>query len=264
MSKMQIHQSHLSTFSRCGEQYRRRHIQGEIIPPGVALLVGSGTHASIEANMKHKIETKKLLSLEAVKDLARDALNTRWESEGVLLDEEEKSIGEKNVKGDAVDQAVSLAALHHTELAPKIKPVSVERPWVLVLDGFPRDLAGRFDIEEKNLLRDTKTSKRSPNKTAADDSEQLSMYALAKSVLDGKIPKLRLDFLVKSKEVKAVSQDTVRTEEDLKVLMRRIEVHNDALDKGVFVPANRDSWACSPVYCGFYKTCPYVNGRKVI
>lgn len=266
--KQQLHWSHINMFLRCGEQYRRRYIMKEIIPPAVVLHVGSGTHKGVEVNLLHKRDKGELLPVDAVAEATRDAVNERWEKEGVTLDADDMDRAIADVRGEAVDTAVALATLHHSELAPKITPQHVERPWVLELSGFPYDLAGQIDIQEKPVngckagrIRDTKTTNRTPPPSKADESDQLTMYALAAKVLDGAIPPLAMDSLVKTKTPKAVTLETWRTDEDLQVLLRRIEVFSRALDRGVFVPAQQDSWICSAKFCGYAATCPYFRGR---
>lgn len=46
--------SQLDTFTRCGEQFRRRFMEGECIPPGIAARIGSGVHKAW-GNLQGKI-----------------------------------------------------------------------------------------------------------------------------------------------------------------------------------------------------------------
>jgi len=183
--------SQIKMLQRCGKQYEFRYIEGKKIPPGVAAhigssthqsieknlkykIIGSSTHQSIEKNLKYKIEQGELLPLDVVQDIARDALLTNWEMRGVLLLPEEKSKGIKQVKGEAIDQAVALSRLHRVKAAPKIKPVSVEREWELDIKDVGWSIKGRIDIETPRGIRDTKTAGRSPVKDAAEKDSQLT------------------------------------------------------------------------------------------
>lgn len=256
--------SQLSMFTRCGEQYRRRYVCGEVRPPSVAMIVGSATHASIEKHMISKLPNNIPISLAEAKDTAHDSLNERWD-QGVGLTEFEGK-NQLLVRGESADMAVALAELHYTDLAPFIQPAHVERPWRIAVRDAGYDVIGYIDIQETTgRLRDTKTSSRTPKQEKADSSDQLTMYALASKALDGKIPTLTLDTLVKLKrKPKAVVLDTARSQADLDVLLRRIAVFLTALRKGVFPPASRDDWVCSRRWCGYYDSCPYVNGKVVI
>lgn len=157
------------------------------------------------------------------------------------------------------------------------------------------DLAGEQDIVEtivadpekfpllegslpKGLvIRDTKTSGKSPTKSLmdgnknpgiADDSDQLTTYALASLVLDGKLPDLMvLDYLVYTParhDTKYVPTKTVRTMDDLNVFLNRFSNAVHAYRKGIFVPAKADWWGCSETYCGYWGMCPYAKRPKLV
>jgi hypothetical protein len=265
----------ISMLYRCGEQFRRRYgfrfgynDKEEIIPPGVALIIGIATHKSVEKNMKSRIETEEYLPLEQVKDVARDEAAGLWSKEVRLVDADEVT-NPKKVKAESIDTSVALAALHALQLAPGLSPKSVERKWVVNLEGFPFDLAGQWDIEEAAegallpSIRDTKTAAKSPNANAADLSEQLTMYSLAKKVCDNEDNiALFLDTLVKTKTPKIVTQVTTRTDHDRQILLRRIERAAEIIDMGAFAPANPIDWWCGDKWCGYWRTCPFGGKGK--
>ncbi len=83
--------SQLNMLSFCGEQYCRRYVLQEKIPPGISLLVGISVDDSVNANLGNKIATQELLPLEQVKNIARDTLNHEWDKGEIALDENEKA-----------------------------------------------------------------------------------------------------------------------------------------------------------------------------
>ena len=252
---------------RCGIAYEMRYVKGIIRPPAVALIVGSATHVSIEKNLKNKMEKKVLLPDEEVRQVAADDVNARWKNEGCdlsSLDEDEVGHGEKEIRGEAVDMAVSLASLHNRELAPTIEPIHIERRWDVSITDFACDLQGTVDIQEQNRVRDTKTAKRSPPAGSADKSEQLTMYCLAVKVLDGYIPALTMDYLVKTKVPKVIVQATKREGADFDPLLARIAAASRCIESGIFVPCAPDHWCCSKLYCGYWSMCPYVRGHTQV
>lgn len=262
--KPQIHVSGLEMLSKCGEQFRRRYIEGEIIPPGVALVVGKSTHRSVARDLGNYIDKGELLSLEEIQDTARDALVSEWQT-GIRLDLDEQRVGIKKCRAEAIDKTVRLSTLHHREKAPYLKPTHIERPWVIEIPGYPLDLAGTLDIQEGSLcIRDTKTASKSPNKNEADHSLQLTAYALAVSVIDGIIiDSVALDYLVDKKSPEPVTLISRRGREDFQVLLRRVERAIIAIEKGAFQPARESDWWCSPKYCGYYSTCEFVQQIKI-
>lgn len=147
-------------------------------------------------------------------------------------------------------------------------------------EGF--DFVGEFDVDEEfeneskqivTRIRDTKTSKKSPDGSpdkdgkqkegpnAADKSHQLTFYALAKKVLDGKMPDvLMLDYLVAlEKSTKAVTLQTTRDEVECNASLNRIVHAIVSIRSGVFVPAPATAWWCSAKMCGYHHICPAVK-----
>jgi len=262
--KPYLSSSQMNMLWRCGEQYRRRYIEGERIPPGVAAVIGTGTHRSVEANLSHKMDTGELLTIEEVSAVARDGLDAAWD-DGVALSEVERAKGEKKTKGEAIDQAVALSVLHHAELAPTIEPVGLEEKFVVGMNGYPFNLLGYIDIKEVAGIRDTKTAARAPGQDEADTSEQLTVYAKGFQATEGRLPEqLVLDYLVKTKTPKVVTYTTKRTEQDLSVLEARFGQACRIIEAEMFTPTSRSNWWCSEKWCGYFDTCPYAKGRVSI
>ena len=261
--KRQIHISGINMFFRCGEQFRRRYIEGEKIPPGISLIIGIATDESVTANLANVIQHEEFLPIEAVRDFARDSVENQFNADEVMLDEDERKEGKKKIKGRAIDSAVNLSVLHYKEAAPAIKPVAVQKQWVIEADGFPFDIAGTMDVQEKDFsIRDTKTSSKTPPKSVADTSDQLTMYALASWVIDKQMPpKVVLDYLIDLKNRKYKSFESVRTKKDFEYMLNRIEVFAEALEKEIFLPANSDNWICNPRWCGYALSCKYYRRR---
>ena len=260
--KPQLHVSGLEMLSKCGEQFRRRYIEREKIPPGVALIVGSATHKSIEKNLKSVINNGGLLPLEEIKDTARDALVNNWNS-GVMLNDDEMKDGLEKTRAGAIDKAVRLSELHATKKAPEIRPTHIERKWNIELPNYPMDLVGQIDIQEGSIrIRDSKTSGKTPAKTIADESIQLTAYALAVKIIDGKeVSEVSFDYLIDTKEPQALSFSSTRTNEDFQVLLRRIENAIIVIEKGSFMPARETDWWCGQKWCGYWNSCKFATKK---
>lgn len=251
--------SAIDMLSKCGEQYRRRYIEKERLPPGIALLVGKAVDGAVNANLQYKMVAHELLPLEQVRSVARDTFAFAWSTEEVHLTDEERKQGTGKSKGEAIDKTVRLAELHAEKVAPQLQPTAVQRKWTLELPRYPMDLTGYTDIEEGATVRDTKTSHKSPRADEAELSDQLTLYALAKRVLDKQedvIP-VALDYLVDLKTPKVEVRTSTRSLEDFQIMLRRIEVAQAAIEKGAFVPARQSDWWCSEKWCGYSRTCPY-------
>jgi len=258
----EIHITWLTTLWRCGEQFRRRYIKGEIIPPPVALIVGQATHKSVEYNISHKIKTGKLVHLDEVEDIAAESVKKLWTG-GVKLDDEYTSI--RKAKGQAIDEAVLCAKNHYKYIAPDIiKPVRVEDSFTFKIENSKFKIKGTTDIEEefKNgiRLRDTKTANKRPPIQIVDTNIQLTMYALKILKQTGKLPKeVSLDYIIKGKtgEKSVCILRSKRNIEDIKILLNRIDASIKQIEAGIFPPANPENWICSERFCGYWRTCPY-------
>lgn len=265
--RFQLHPSSINRLSMCGEAFRRSVIERDRRPSGVHLHVGTAVHASVGADLTSKKDTEALLPDAQIPDLARDALVHEWDRNGVMLAAEEVETGPAKVKADAIDKSIRLARLHHGRIAPNVQPTHVEREFVLDLTGYDYQIAGRIDVREgTETIRDTKTSKKSPQPSAAWESVQLTSYALAAWKHDGTLPRRAvLDYLVDTKEPKVVQPEREFPEatQETAVLgvfapvLDRIATTMKAIEAGIFVPARPDDWWCSERYCEYYGDCRY-------
>lgn len=264
--KPQMHYSALAMLGKCGEMYRRRYVENEKISPAVAMLVGTGTHKAAEKDLKNKCQTGNLLCSEEIGEIAKDTITGAWD-QGVSFTVDEQKEGLKKIKGLTIDKTVSFARKYHSFLAPTLNPISeahIEKNFVIEIPGYPVNISGTIDVEEENETRDLKTKGKSPSQGEADDSDQLTTYAMSRFVETGKIPdRLTLDCIVGLKAgpvIKSVS--TTRTKDNFSVLLRRLETAILVIEKGAFVPTNQDNWICSEKFCGYATTCPYFRGKK--
>lgn len=262
-SRRHISASQLDTFCKCPEQWRRRYVENEIIPPGIALLKGKGVHKAAEVNFRQKIKSHEDLP-PAELMAAADAAFTAEIAGGFLLTEEESAAGRENVLGTARDETVKMAEFHANEQAPDYQPLLVEQPFRVELPG-TRDLIGVIDMaDDKCRVTDLKTAKKSKTQADADGSVQLTCYEVGHRVLLGEPPReLRLDTIVQGK--KGFSRNVVSTSRDagdLDALANRINIVTQSIDAGLFPPAPPGAWWCGPKWCGYWTTCPYVNGQR--
>lgn len=264
----QLHATQMDTLCRCGIQFERRYVKGEIIPPAVAMLVGTATHAGAERNLRHKAETGNLLEIEDALETAVDSLKGNWDASDVRLDEKEQEKGLAVVKGEAIETVVALSTVHAEVVAPNMDPMSpahVEREFVVDVKGYDYQLVGKIDLQEKNgVVSDIKTKNKSMSQADADGSMQMSAYALATFVLD-QTPSpinVRFDVLVKLKkgpEYRPV--ESTRGKEEMIRFLRRVEQASKVLESGIFTPADPNAWWCSKRFCGYAETCPFWSGR---
>lgn len=260
-SKPYLSPSQLSMFLKCGEAYRRRYIQGEKIPPGIAQHRGSAVHKGAEYNYRQKIESRLDLKADEVVDYAVAAFEDRVQIDGLLLDPLEEREGKPKILGAAKDETAKLTDLLMTQVAPKIQPVAVEETHRMALPDSSHDLLGIFDlIDDKNQIRDLKTTSKTKLQMDVDKDSQFTFYSFMYRAKFGVDPAaVVVDNLVLKKVPESITLTTHRSDADYQVLINRINTVLDAINKGVYPPAPEGSWACSPRFCGYWSDCPYVK-----
>jgi len=271
--KPYVSPSQLNTYTNCGEQYRRRYIEKEIIPPGVAALRGSSVHKGAEANFKQKIESKIDLPKNEIVERAVAEFEGRLKADGVFLDEEEQGRGKAIVLGEEKDTTVRLAGLYADEVAPRYQPTAVEQKIEIELPG-SHNLLGILDLTAEAIgadpdkpsgdgIVDYKTGKKTKSQGEFDSSPQISLYDLAYRAKHRKAPSfIRIEQLIDTKVPKRVVNATTRSTADFKAAVARVNAMIDGVQKGVFIPANAGAWQCSARWCGYWRTCPFVNSER--
>jgi hypothetical protein len=263
--KPYVSHSQINLYSNCGEAFRRRYIEGDIIPPGVAALRGRAVHGAAEVNHRQKKKSGIDLSLADLTDAAASTFEETRKREGYSLTPEEQKVGGPIVLGQAKDRAVKLTGLYASHVAPAIEPDLVEERVRIILPAAPVDLLGVLDVTTKQeRIKDLKTANRSKAQGEADSSLQLSLYSLAYRVKKGTDPAgIDLEVLVDTTIPKHQRITTTRSRRDYEALVARVNAFLKAKDAGVFPPANVGHWLCSPRWCGYFATCPYVNSERI-
>ena len=255
----------IELYCKCGEAFRRRYVEREIIPPGVALLTGSGMHGAAETNFLQKIESHEDISLSDFREAAAAAFEAALAG-SYSLTSEEVSRGSKIVLGEAKDETVSLAEAHGRLQAPDYQPTAVEREARIILPNSTHDLLGYIDLEDdQDRVTDFKTAAKRKTQNDVNSSVQLTFYAAAHRIYFGRdASEVRLDALIKNKEPVRQVVAAKRTRPDFVALVNRVNAVQAGIKAGVFAPATPQSWWCAPKWCGYHATCPYVNSDPVV
>ena len=276
--------SSLTTLQSCAHKFYLKYIEKNWRKAGYQAKRGIAVHhVAKEAHKRQMVDLKlwdgwtpeitELPGSEKCVEEARDIAAKQFDKaveEGVDLSKKDKEYGADKLKAEQKDVAVDLAGLYVSDVAPKIKPIAVERK----IEITPRDMGitvmGYIDLVEDDLgevIRDLKSAEKAPFKDAAKLSQQITMYNMIRAAETRKLPReSKLVHLVrtpKTHELSVVVQSTTRDIEDLKRLRERLVTAIEAVDKGVFVPADQ-SMAGSPCnWCEYADgTCKYVKKRE--
>ena len=269
--------SRLTDVQVCGWKYHLKHEERVRVPTNPPRVRGTVVHEVVRRMMKRRTRLEVvdrygieltaearaeaqgvLPSLDEVGDTASAAFKRIWEAEDV--DPEGESLGA--AREFTRDRAVSLSLLHRKQVAPHIEPRGVELRVTVAPKDVAVEIEGTLDLVQDELggyvVPDVKTTEKSPSKSQADDSQQLTMYAMLGLALFKELPReLRLDYLVKTPargDEKYVDLHTVRDAADITALVHRINAATEAVRKGIYVPADPSTWQC--------QTCEYRQARN--
>jgi len=265
---MRFSYTQLMMYLKCGEKYRRRYIMGDRELYGTSVVIGRAQHKGQEFDLNTKIETKELAPLDAVLDCTRDASVEELKADYKWSDDE-KQIGTVASKRNIQNRALKSTELHHGTVAPMLEPLATEVKLIFRVPGIDREVVGYADIvESDHTIRDTKNSAKRPTADQAERSEQLALYSLGYRVQTGEeSPTQVLDYLVctpKQQKTTYVPLAVVNTEDDQARIANKMKIAIAGIDAGVFPPAPDGAWWCGPKWCGFYSTCPFVRGGKLV
>jgi|SRR5579871_1101616 len=301
--RKQIHQSNIEMLSKCGIQFENVVILHKRRRPKTFLICGTATDEAVGVDLNHKIDTGNLENESVILDVARDsAQKASYDDIEPEDDERGKSAAQLRdlVTDKAVRLAKghhggiaphiepfkvarkfsinldkflrSRAKFLHAQAEMEIlsharKVLHTQAAHMNAAAREGMDFVGEQDIVEsigeRLVIRDTKTSKRTPDVSVAHESSQLSAYTMASYVLDGKLPEaVKLDYLVDLKGgVKPVTLESTRNLDDVDNYLNRLAQSVATIRSGMFVPAPDVAWYCDKRYCGFWDTCPFARGR---
>lgn len=257
MKKPHLSVTQLDMFTTCGIRYYFRYIEGLKMPPKSAMKFGKNIHeAELDLNLKQKITTHEDLKLADV----TDAFATAWNKDvqEVQWNEEERSQGIEIISGKLKDEGIRVVETLHTEWADRIQPKKVEEKFLIKIPEFDYDFMGIWDLitDDKKII-DLKVSSKSPASGIADKSLQLTVYSLAYRNLNrgGIETGLELNYAVRLKQPKIIIQQTQRDQSHYDRFLKRLGKVAYAIKNEVFVPADSNSWVCSPDACGYWDIC---------
>ena len=254
-----IHQSMVGSWLRCGEAFRRRYIEGEIMPPGITARRGSATHKAAHINHVQKIKTAVDLPLNDLKDATRDEYVSLLTNEGVYIPKEQLS-EKKKILNEGLNEALQATAIYHGQIAPKIQPISTEATFEADIPGIPLPVRGTLDCEDAaGFIHDLKVMKRKSQEWA-DHTIQPSFYYMLYRAAHGQWPRgFKFQMVIPNKEMIHEELVTTRDMQKLKILFRIIDAFLKDLKNGNFKPADPSSYICSPEWCGYANSCPYFS-----
>lgn len=248
--------SQITTMCECPVAYRKRYIERLPAAPSSSIAFGlSGHFAENDMNLRQKIFTKKDVPLDVVQDAFNDKIKD-FRPE-IAWSKQERKFGTRKSFRLLQDEGIKTMKRVHLDLLPDIKPVSVEETIRIVLKDFPIDIYGCWDVETNRDILDFKFRRKTPNQTDVDRNLGLTIYAMAKSVKDGRPPRfVKLIGGVRLKSgPKAFNLRSRRTDDDFRRVLLTVAKIKKIIDNDIWLPASALSWKCSVGFCEYFKDC---------
>ena len=250
--------SQLNMLLRCGEQYRRRYVMGERIPPSGNLVRGKCCHKTCEVNYDRKIKMGEYGSPEEMADLFATEWNTNKYDIAYTPEElEGRSISV--VEGTFKDQGVRMVKEYHGTFAPTVVPRKTEEKFTVEFEEDIPPLVGILDlIDDRDVVIDNKFVGKSPVMDDIASDAQMTMYDFGFRVAEKRKPAaLKKAFCValKTSTKMVVQEAPPRDDDTIHRMLQRLKTAHGAIKAGNFLPAANGAWWCSKRFCGYWTTC---------
>jgi len=258
-----ISTSSLALMQMCGEAFRLKYIERMAEPKSIRLCTGSATHKARQKNLEQKVKSKTDLDLATVQDVARDTINSDFDTNEIKVETEFEGASKSQARGIAVDKSVLITAADYAAFQVQSFPDAIEESLAVKFDEFTHIVCGTIDNREGNIVKDFKSSKRSKGQNFADTSQALTTYGMLLHANNGIAPiKYVVENVVDLKSgCKTEVCETTRTIDDFQRVINRFAAAIRAIGTGTFIPASSESWKCSAEYCGFFSRCKYGSGK---
>ena len=260
--------SQINKYLGCGEVYRLHYIEGKKSPPNVAMIKGSAFHKAAEINNIQKKKSKKDLSVEELKEIASNDLDSRLSCEVWYTKKQKENISK--TKGDAKDSLIM--AIDQLSINTKdVMPIEVEAEFNIQIPGIKKPLKAVIDcITDDNRVIDYKVTSTKITQFDTNINIQLMAYALIHRVNYGVFPKTEFHSYL-TKNTKTYGHQIIfdnlsihHNEDTISPLLNTIKVVSEGIEKGIFIPAAKGidkPFSCSPNHCKYYQNCKYINGK---
>ncbi len=258
--------SQINKYLGCGEAYRLQYIEGIKQPPNVLMIKGSAFHKAAETNNLQKKKTKKDLSVDELKEIASNDLDSRFQNEiSYKKDELENKDKAKGKAKDSLMGAVDQLAIHTKD----VMPIETEAEYNIEIPGIDKPLKAIIDcITDDNRVIDYKVTGKPKTQLETNVDIQLMAYSLIHRVHFETFPQVEFHNYV-TKHTKTKGHETVfnelstyHDENSITPLINTLKVVSESIQKGIFLPAAKGSWQCSPTACSHYHSCKYINGKS--
>lgn len=171
----------------------------------------------------------------------------------------EYTVGRRR-SGSLKDLGAKLTKAFHEKGAPNIQPKTVQESARVETDaGYA--IAGTFDVvDDKNVIRDQKSSKAEYSEDAVTQEVQPAVYDFLYTAKHGQKPSgFAFDVVTKHKEPRYQEVKGEVTANQTNRLFESVNIMHNQIKRGEFQYAPAGAWWCSKDWCGYWHLC---KGKK--
>lgn len=238
------HYSHsqLALFSRCGEAYHRKYVNGELSPASLSMIAGKAFHTAMEN------------FIQGEPNMAKSEYHRVWQDTPPtdMVDEPTRE------QVDTIKAKMWLLSEAGSHKYADLKPKVVEHHFDLDLGGMK--ITGVIDlVDQNNRVIDWKTGATAPGQFAAERNRQLTLYDLAWRKETGTDPSM-IGIIWGGVQAKGPRFEERFAEPRQQRDFDRVTNAFYTLDKAVkgggpWHPAEEGHWICSRAKCPYYADC---------
>lgn len=247
-----VRQSMINLYCHCQEAFRRRYVENEIIPPAIAMAVGTGVHKAAEVNHKQKIDSGLDMRIDEIMDAAADGFYNEVEENGVYFTGTRQELHKE--LGKAQDLSVKMANLYGHRIAPFIMPIAAELSIQAQHPELPIPFSGTLDvINMDNTIVDLKTAKAKWRAGKEKETVQPAVYRFMASQNFNETFEFGFHVMAYTGETQFIQ--TENSNQEIEYVVNIVKAMLNSIDSGIFMPAVPNHWICSERFCGYHGTC---------
>lgn len=247
-----VRQSMINLYCHCHEAFRRRYLENEIIPPAIAMAIGTGVHKAAEINHKQKINSGLDMRLDEILDAAADGFKAEIEDKGVYFVGSSQELYKE--LGKASDLSVNMARLYGKEIAPQIMPVAAEIQLQAQHPDLPVPFSGTVDvITENQSIIDLKTARVKWRAGKEKETVQPEIYRFMLRQNYGHDYDFGFHVMSYSGDTQYIQVQ--KSNQEMRYIVNLVKAMLNSIETGIFMPAVPGHWMCSDKWCGYYNTC---------
>lgn len=249
-----IRQSMINLYCHCQEAFRRRYIEGEIIPPAIAMAVGTGVHKAAEINHLQKVDSGLDMSIDELQDAAADGFSDEINNNGVYFTGSKQEL--RRELGKAQDLSITLAATYGKKIAPQIMPVAVEMKLQAKHPDLELPFSGTIDVvAEGNACLDLKTARVKWRAGKENETVQPAIYRFMLKENYGHDYNFGFHVMAYNGDTQFIPAQA--SNHEINYVVNIAKAMLNSCKTGVFMPAVPGHWICADggKYCGYWHSC---------